>query len=156
MGNTENRSNGKEHGDSNTLVISDNGGRVPRAALREAVMTKATLATIGGVNLSGLQVCLLPVRACADLFGCWAEGCTLWSDNQWGRIWGNHSQTAPDRERQGCRHIKMRPPPFLLRPSVPPLMLPLKPHCYSLLTTVAPLLGSFDQGLIRIAENFCA
>ena len=28
-------------------MITDNGGRVPRAALREAVMTKATLATIG-------------------------------------------------------------------------------------------------------------
>ena len=55
---TKNRSNGKGHGDSNTLVISDKGGRVPRAALREAVMTKATLATIGSVNLSGLQVCL--------------------------------------------------------------------------------------------------
>ena len=36
----ENRGNGKGHGDSN-IVISDNGGRVPRAALREAVMTQA-------------------------------------------------------------------------------------------------------------------
>ena len=51
--NTENRSNGKGHGDSN-IVISDNGGRVPRAALREAVMTKATPASIGSVNASGL------------------------------------------------------------------------------------------------------
>ena len=41
------------HGDSN-IVISDNGGRVPRAALREAVMTKATLARIESVNVSGL------------------------------------------------------------------------------------------------------
>ena len=40
-------------GDSN-MVISDNGGRVPRAALREAVMTKATPATIGIVNVSGI------------------------------------------------------------------------------------------------------
>ena len=45
---------GKGHGDSNTLVLSDNGGRVPRAALREAVMTKATPASIGSVNVSGL------------------------------------------------------------------------------------------------------
>ena len=54
MENTENRSNGKGHGDSTTLVISDNGGRVPRAVLREAVTTKATLATVGSVNASGL------------------------------------------------------------------------------------------------------
>ena len=40
-GNTENGSKGKGHGDSN-IVISDNGGRVLRAALREAVMTKTT------------------------------------------------------------------------------------------------------------------
>ena len=52
-GNTENRSNGKGHGDSN-IVISDNGGRVPRAAFREAVMTKANPATIGSVNVSGI------------------------------------------------------------------------------------------------------
>ena len=36
-------------------MISDNGGRVPRAALREAVMTLATLATIGSVTVSGLR-----------------------------------------------------------------------------------------------------
>ena len=49
-------------------MISDNGGRVPRAALREAVMTKATPATIGIVNASGIQVCVCcSVRACADL-----------------------------------------------------------------------------------------
>ena len=52
-GDTENGSNYKGHGDSN-IVISDNGGRVPRAALREAVMTKATPATIGIVNVSGI------------------------------------------------------------------------------------------------------
>ena len=57
-GNTENRSNGKGHGDSH-IVISDNGG-IPRAALREAVMTKATPATIVSVNASGLWVCVLP------------------------------------------------------------------------------------------------
>ena len=34
--------------------------RVPRAALREAIMTKATLASIGSVNVSGLEVCLEP------------------------------------------------------------------------------------------------
>ena len=87
-GNTENRSNGKGHGDSSTLVISDNGGRTPRAVLREAVMTKATLATIGSVNVrtlslfvaqSGLVLICLVVRQ---------MGCTLWSDHQWGRIWG--------------------------------------------------------------------
>ena len=50
--NAENRSNGKGHGDSN-IVISGNGGRVPRATLREAVMTKATVASIGRVNVSG-------------------------------------------------------------------------------------------------------
>ena len=33
---------------------SDNGGRVPRAALREAVMTKAAPATIRIVNVSGI------------------------------------------------------------------------------------------------------
>ena len=49
----KNRSNGKGHGDSN-VAISDNVGRVPRAALREAVMTKATPASIGSVNVSGL------------------------------------------------------------------------------------------------------
>ena len=63
--NTENRSNGKGPGDSN-MVISDNGGRVPRAALREAVMTEATPASIGSVNVSGL----------------WQRGCPLWSDHQ--------------------------------------------------------------------------
>ena len=47
----ENRSNGKGHGDSN-IVISDNGGRVPRATLH--VTTKATPASIGSVNVSGL------------------------------------------------------------------------------------------------------
>ena len=41
-------------GDSNTWVISYNGGRVPRAALREAVMTKATLTTLRRLNVSGL------------------------------------------------------------------------------------------------------
>ena len=51
--NTENRINGKGHEDSN-IVISDNGGRVPRTALREAVMTKATPASVGSVNVSGL------------------------------------------------------------------------------------------------------
>ena len=35
-------------------------------------------------------------------------------------------------------------------------VLPLQPHCYSLLTTIAPLWWSSDQGLIRIAENFRA
>ena len=49
----ENKSNGKGHGDSN-IVISDNGGRMPRAALREAVTTKAIPASIGSVNVSGL------------------------------------------------------------------------------------------------------
>ena len=53
MGGTENRSGGKGHGDSN-IAISDNGGRVPRAALREAVMAKATLAPIGSVTVSGI------------------------------------------------------------------------------------------------------
>ena len=43
-GTMENRSNCEVH----------NGGRVPRAALREAVMTKATPASIGSVNVSGL------------------------------------------------------------------------------------------------------
>ena len=54
-GSSENRTNGKGHRDSDTWVISDNGGRVPRAALREGVMTKATLATIGSVNVNGLK-----------------------------------------------------------------------------------------------------
>ena len=44
---------GKGHGDSN-IVISDNGGRVPRAALREAVVTKATPASSGIVYVSGI------------------------------------------------------------------------------------------------------
>ena len=80
---------GKAHKDSDTWVISDNGGRVPRAALREAVMSKATLATIGSerertlgmlVAQSGLVLIYLVVRQ---------MGCTLWSDHQWGRIWGS-------------------------------------------------------------------
>ena len=70
----ENRSSGKGPGDPN-IVISDNVGRVPRAALREAVMTKATLTSIESVDFR--YVCC-SVRACADL----AEGCTLWSDHQ--------------------------------------------------------------------------
>ena len=61
-GNTENGSNGKGHGVSN-IVISDNGGRVLRAALREAVMTKATPASIGSVNVSGLRYVCCSVRA---------------------------------------------------------------------------------------------
>ena len=70
-GNTEknNRINGERRGESNA-VISDNGVRVPRAALREAVMTKATLGTIGSVNVPGLGYVCCSVRACADLFGC--------------------------------------------------------------------------------------
>ena len=68
-GSTENRTNGKGHGDSDTWVISGHGGKVPRAALREAVMTKVTLATIGSVKVGGLAM-FVAVRACADLFGC--------------------------------------------------------------------------------------
>ena len=53
-GNSETRRNGKGAWDSNTLVISYNGGRVPRAALREAVMTNAALTTLRRLNVSGL------------------------------------------------------------------------------------------------------
>ena len=53
-GSAKNRTICERHGDSDTWVISDNGGRVPRAALREIVMTKATPARIGSVNVSGL------------------------------------------------------------------------------------------------------
>ena len=51
---TENRSSRKRNVESNTLVISDNGGRVSRAALHEVAMTDATVAAVGSVSVSGL------------------------------------------------------------------------------------------------------
>ena len=103
------------------------------------------------------------VRDCVDLFGCWADGVHLvvWSpvrQNLGERRppINNHSQTAPARERQGCCQIKMHPRPHFSPVPVPLLTFCYQPHCYSLLTTIAPLWGSSDQGLIRIAENFRA
>ena len=73
-------------------------------------------------------------------------GCTLWSDHQWGRIWGRAVPLHNHRATKGVAKNKMHPlPHFLLCPSVPPLLL--------LLTTIAPPLGLW---LIRIAENFRA
>ena len=51
------------------LVISDR----PRAALREAVMTKATPANIGSLGMFVAQSGLVLI---------WQMGCTLWSDHQ--------------------------------------------------------------------------
>ena len=77
-GSTANRTNGKGHGDSDTWVISDNGGRVQHAALREA-MTKAIPASIGSVTVSGLFRLFV---AQSVLVLIWQRGCTLWSDHQ--------------------------------------------------------------------------
>ena len=75
--NPENRSNGKGHGNSN-IVISDNGGRVPPAALREVVMTKATPASIGSVNERTFGMFVDQ----SGLVLIWQRACTLWSDHQ--------------------------------------------------------------------------
>ena len=125
-------------------------------------MTKSTLATIGSVNVSGLQVCLLlsqGVCCFVWLLGRWSAPCGLITTLGAASLLHNHSQTTPARGRQGCCQIKMHPRPhFCLVPvSLLSFCYPCnQPHCYSLLTTIAPLRGSSDQGLTSIAENFRA
>ena len=113
-------------------MISDNGLRVPRAALREAVMTDA------GADFKYVccQSGLVLIRLVAGLMG--APCGLIASGAESGGAASPPSITTakprPQEGDKGVAKLKCTPAPISPCPSAPPhVLLPLQPHCYRLL-----------------------